>query len=278
MRGQHVTLARNSSEGGDFRYNSCYEPNRDALLSFLDRNCFKPLIAIWMLLVVVDGAFFFFVMVGAHNITPEEKAKEALNWSIQGLNWLFSISAIYTMPWRWANLVHLTCTSRSNKVGLDFYGNPTTQVWFHIPFCHRWIILLLLLSNCVAQYINQIIRLIYFDHLAAEAWPGVLLVNLFFALSFLAGIGAGMYQGWAEKKVRKTVLHVSFDPDPMGEAFAAVTRIVSSRRIPEAEKDDTGTTHIHQADRPSYSSNGQQAQQNSVSNPSSTPNDFTISM
>lgn len=194
---------------------TCYERIRDRILKNQEKFCWKPLILLWMVLVVVDGAFFFFVMVGAHNITPEETAKQALNWGIQGLNLLFTTSAIFTMPWRWANAVHLTgCSGRVNTVGHDLYGASTTDIWFHIPLGHRAGIVLFMLLNCIAQYINQIFRIIYFDHVKADGWPGVLLVNLFFGLSFLCGIIAGIYQGQMEGRLRKARPR-AFGPTPV---------------------------------------------------------------
>ena len=44
----------------------------------------------------------------------------------------FSCTNFLAIPWRIAILHHAFCSNRHSDVGLDFYGRPTTAVWFQI--------------------------------------------------------------------------------------------------------------------------------------------------
>ena len=133
---------------------------RDNVLRMLTLNTriLNTLQLIWAVLVVGVGAFFFFMMVGWHNITPESKANWWSNMSIQVLNWLFTYAAIISLPWRLANAQHLWCrckTGRSNAKGLDFYGRESDGVWFHVSWGRRSVVIALALMNALCQYANQ---------------------------------------------------------------------------------------------------------------------------
>lgn len=189
---------------------STSERARDVLFSILDHPFFFAFGIFVLILVIVDGAFFFFLMVGWHGMcTPRSKCDPRnwwLNWSIQVLCGLFTYTSVVSMPWRVSNFLHATgmsCPFRSNDAGRDLSGLPTDDIWFHIPAKQRTNISLVLMFNCIFQYANQVTRFIYTDFDSTEAIPGQIWTLLFFILSMVfAGVGAYM-TAKAEDKLRK---------------------------------------------------------------------------
>ena len=189
---------------------SCLEGFRDRILAILSSKTFNTIGILWIILVVITGAFFFFTMLGVFNslIKPEGRKNFWYNASIQALNWLFTYSHIITLPWRLSNLAHLSCSKRSSAPGFDFYGNPTQVIWFHLKRWQRRVLLLLLFTAGNTQFANQYMRIKFWSFDSAEACPsfkecGVFWVNIFFGLSFLCGCGAGIYQTRLEAGLRK---------------------------------------------------------------------------
>ena len=87
------------------------ERSRDALLRLLDGTIFQYLGLMVLFLVVVDGAFFFFLLIGAQRMCrPRTDCDPRNGWyniSIQILNILFTYMATVSMPWRCTNAIHL---------------------------------------------------------------------------------------------------------------------------------------------------------------------------
>ena len=90
------------------------------------------------------GLLYFCCLVGWHafefelledNVTlgRSPDADDLGNVSIQILTALFSYITLFTIPWRFANAIHLSCSHRDCDAGCDFYGRPTRGIWFHIP-------------------------------------------------------------------------------------------------------------------------------------------------
>ena len=163
-----------------------------------------------LVLVVIDGAFFFFLMVGWHGMcTPVMNCWPRnwwLNWSIQVLCGLFTYTAIVSMPWRVSNFLHasgMSCPFRSNEPGHDLKGLPTDDIWFHIPAKKRTNISLVLMFNCIFQYLNQVTRFMYSDFDTTEAMPGKLMTLLFFILSMVFALIGAVMTAKAEDKLRK---------------------------------------------------------------------------
>ncbi|GAX10588.1 hypothetical protein FisN_14Lh086 [Fistulifera solaris] len=182
------------------------EQFRDALLRHLDHPFFQILGIVVIFLVIIDGAFFFFLLVGWHGMCQPRMDCEPRNWwynaSIQILNVLFTYMALVSMPWRSTHFLHITkasCPYRRNAVGHDLYGIPVTNdAWFHIPLPKRLGIILLLLLNCVTQFANQITRIVYHSFEQQNTVPGNIWTNVFFAASFVA---AGMAGAWLAYEV-----------------------------------------------------------------------------
>ena len=155
---------------------------------------------LYILAVVVDGAFFAFMLVGLSSMN-EEDSEEWLNWSIQILCALFSYPVIVEIPWRFTNVVNLF--AGSPDVGVDFNGAKTDKIWFHLPVANRRVLTVCLVLNAVFQWVNQWSRIAYPSYSSSNSMPGAVLTNVFFAASFVFGIGGGIAQGVMEGKLRK---------------------------------------------------------------------------
>jgi Protein of unknown function (DUF2985) len=171
---------------------------RDSLLQLLDHPCFQVIGIVVLVLIIADGALFFFLLIGGHRLCrPRLDCQPRNDWynaSIQILNILFTYTGIVSLPWRLSNLMHLTisCPRRSNDLGCNFYGiSNATNIWFHIPKRQRLCITILLVLNALFQFLNQGTRIYYPNYEAQDQYPGNLWTSVFFGLSFLcAGIAA----------------------------------------------------------------------------------------
>jgi hypothetical protein len=179
---------------------TCSERFRDNLFGFLDGPCMFKVNIANILIIIVNGAFFFFLMVGWQDMCSPRKGQGAacqprnwwLNWSIQLLNVNFTFGALVAFPWRIANSWHLwgvACPGRANDDGFDLYGHETEEIWFHIPRSHRRWINAIFMSNAISQFINQATRIVYHTFKTSNEMPGVVLTNLWF-------IGAFVFAGW----------------------------------------------------------------------------------
>ena len=232
------------------------------LAVYASTKVFVGLTLVWGLAVVVFGALYFFLIVGWHsfpvlvcddsyNVTaladalggigggawppfppsppPDPncgKSPEAnyyANISIQILTAQFSYILALTLPWRLANAHHLWCSHRASSAGLDFYGRPTSGIWFHIKPRQRKVVVLLLNLNAAMQYATQATRFVWSSYDASQTMPGVLWINLTFVLSILCGIGSGIAQGKFEEGVRKNNPG-RFPPTPLEFARAVWKR------------------------------------------------------
>ena len=164
-----------------------------------------------MILIVIDGAFFFFLIIGAQNMCRPRTNCNPRNWwynfSIQFLNVLFTYLATISLPWRLSNAAHLIHVSgrydRSSDAGLDLYGRPTEKIWFHISQSRRRLIVVFLILNSLTQYANQASRIIFYSFELQNVFPGVLWTNLFFALSMMCAAVGGFLQLHAEMLLRR---------------------------------------------------------------------------
>lgn len=190
---------------------STMERSRDVILRTLDRPMFQYIGLVVMLGVVIDGAIFFFLLIGLHTlchpVTDCEPRNTMYNISIQILNGFFTYMAILSLPWRLSNFLHLSRTvrnrlycccgcrsgypQRSNEIGHNLYGLPDTDIWFHIPVQRRCHITTLLLCNCLFQFINHGTRIVHSTYEEQDAYPGNVWTNVFFVSAFAcAGTGA----------------------------------------------------------------------------------------
>jgi hypothetical protein len=119
-----------------------------------------PLLIIWILLVVIFGAALFFLALGC-GPDEYEKHEEYLNFSIQGLNVLFTYAAIANESIRLWALIRLLRVFE--RVGVTHEGNVSEDIFDHVPWIHRFnfIVILTVNLNCIFQYINQGFRIQY---------------------------------------------------------------------------------------------------------------------
>lgn len=185
---------------------------RDDILRWLDGVFFQILGVLVLFLVIADGAFFFFLLLGWQAMcdTPDRQNCEPRNWwynfSVQFLTVLFTYMVTVSMPWRCANFIHTvgwSCPHRPNHVGLDLYGQPSNDIWFHLPLTRRAGIEVILLLNCLTQYLNQVTRAIFHDFYSQDTGSGVIWVNVFFASSFLCAFVGFVWQVIEERKLRR---------------------------------------------------------------------------
>lgn len=176
---------------------SKFERYRDAILRALDLPIFQSIGIAVLLGVIIDGALFFFLLVGWHTLcTPRtdcEPRNRIYNISIQILNGFFTYMAIVTLPWRVSNFLHLTqwsCPPRSNAIGCNLYGQLDSDLWFHISVRRRLYITVILLLNCFFQFVNHATRIVHSTYEEQDVAPGNIWTNVFFVAAFVcAGIG-----------------------------------------------------------------------------------------
>jgi len=230
------------------------EKSRDALLKLLDSTFFRYLGILVLILVIIDGAFFFFLLVGWQAMCNDPTRTDCdprdwwYNWSIQVLNVLFTYMAVVSMPWRCINAIHLSggaCPRRSFEIGHDLYGRPTELIWFHIPRLHKALITAQLLGNCIAQFINQGTRIYYPDFDSQNKAPGSIWTNVFFGLSFFlafTGVCCILHQ---EGKLRKE-FPGRFGPGPVDTVKVLIDEYKKRNTTAEgvANKDENSSTDI----------------------------------
>ena len=183
------------------------EKMRDWWLRFLGGKVHFWIGVVVMIFIIADGAFFFFLLVGAHGLCRPRTDCDPRNWwynfSIQFLNVLFTYLATITLPWRISNAVHLFGKRRSSKPGLDLYGQPTEEIWYHCRRAKRKVVVVLLLLNSGTQWANQASRIVFYSYELQDSFPGSLWTNIFFVSSMLCAGIAGFAQLHEEMKVRR---------------------------------------------------------------------------
>ena len=189
---------------------TCTERGREVLFTILDHPIFLVVGIFLLFVVVVAGLFYFFLLMGWHGLCSPVKDCEPRNWwasaSIHLLCGIFTYISIVSMPWRVSNFLHssrLSCPFRSNDTGRDLKGLPSDDIWFHIPAKKRTHITLVLLFNCIFQFVQQAMRFVYSSWKASNAMPGSLAINLPFIASIVLGALGAVMTGMAENKLRK---------------------------------------------------------------------------
>ncbi|GMH64226.1 hypothetical protein TL16_g03918 [Triparma laevis f. inornata] len=113
-----------------------YESIRDKTNTLLyESTLFQILAIIYIILVIGDGAFFFFMMVGWHYPYPESISRWWLNLSIQILCGAFSYPAVINLPWLVGMVVHTR--GERGGVGLNFYGDKSVDVFLNLELRKR---------------------------------------------------------------------------------------------------------------------------------------------
>jgi hypothetical protein len=163
------------------------------LVQLFNQPIFQTLVVVWLLLVIVDGAFFFLLLVGWLDLGSTDLNNKWLNLSIQALNVLFTYISIFNLPAR-AQRFRELCDEECER------QRDMEDIFNHLTWRQRVAIIVLLLLNCITQFINQGFRCIYytFELSAEHVWQ----CNTFFALSFGTAIFAAIWEGLEERKLR----------------------------------------------------------------------------
>lgn len=162
------------------------------------------------------------------------------NWSIQFLNVLFTYLATISLPWRISNAAHLLGTKRQSTPGLDLYGQPTEEIWYHIRQCRRVWIVLFLIANTLTQYANQATRIVYYSYELQDTPPGNIWTNVFFVSSMLFAAIGGFCQLYEETRLRND--HPKRFPPGLVQVARRYIRVVFCRkkRMSDISSDDGG--------------------------------------
>lgn len=200
-----------------------HEQHRDGLLRLLDSPVFQVLGLIILFSVILFGAIFFFFLMGWQTVCRPRTDCEPRNWiynmSIQALNGCFTYMSGVAMTWRCTNFLHSTgsaCPRRSNEVGHDLYGLPTTDIWFWVPRRRRCVVLFFLILNALTQFANQATRIVYWNYELQDVSPGNIWTNVFFIASFLFAAIGGILLVYYQSLVRKEHPSEFFLPGPLG--------------------------------------------------------------
>ena len=209
------------------------EACRDSLLRFLDTPLVQGIGILAIVLVIIDGAFFFFLLVGWQGMcdTPSrmdcDPRNKWYNLSIQGLNILFTYTNTVSMPWRCTQLLHISgssCPPRENAVGHGLYGfADEPDIWYWIPLRKRLYITIILLNNCLMQYINQVTRIVYYDYESQNEFPGNIWTNVFFVASFACGGVGAAWMLYEMGKIRDA-MPGKFGPGPIDSLKDALSK------------------------------------------------------
>jgi len=167
---------------------------------------FYFVILLWMFLVVINILLYGLLLVNIWRLQDQETQEVYKNIFIQIITGLFTFTALANLPVRIKRYRDLY-----NVGGRDsFMRKPTCQyrdesalIFDHLEWRTRYIIIQGLLWNCIFQLINQGTRCIYYSAVSAADFPGVIWVNVFFALSILMALVAALTQAMAENRFRQ---------------------------------------------------------------------------
>jgi hypothetical protein len=89
------------------------------------------------------------------------------------------------------------------KDGIDFYGRPSSAIWFWIPRRRRKVITTMMLIALIVQIPDCICHVIYWSYLAIQVWPGALITNIWLGIQVSCQIAGSVLQGREEARLRK---------------------------------------------------------------------------
>lgn len=159
---------------------------------------------IWILAVVVVGAFWVLLLLDWVRLTTEDLQHSWENTSAQTLCALFTAINLYALPFRLARLVGLFGFKYAliGRVGYDHRSLPAKEPFYLIPYWDRTIIVGLWLASAFTQFANQATRIVYATYMESMEMPGVVWTNVFFGASLLTCVAAGVKEGLWEVKIR----------------------------------------------------------------------------
>jgi len=167
---------------------------------------FYFVILVWIFLVVLNILFYGLLLVNIWRLEDQETQEVYKNIFIQIITGLFTFTALANLPVRikrYRDLYTVGGRDSFTRKPTCRYRDESALIFDHLKWRTRYIIIQGLLWNCIFQLINQGTRCIYYSAVSAADLPGVIWVNVFFALSILMALVAALTQAIAENRFRQ---------------------------------------------------------------------------
>jgi len=170
-------------------------------------NFFYFVILLWIFLVVVNIIIYGMLLVEMVKLKDSKTQEVFKNIFIQIITGLFTFTAVANLPVRIKRFRDLFIVGgmRNSLVRRPTcsYKDESAFIFDHLRWSTRHVIIQGLLWNCIFQLINQGTRCVYYSAVSAAEVPGVIWVNVFFALSIIMALVAALTQAVAENKFRQ---------------------------------------------------------------------------
>lgn len=125
---------------------------------------------------------------------------------------MYSYINFVPIPWRLAILHHAFCSRRPSHPGVDFYGRPTTALWFRLSSrTRRWISLLLNLAWS-AHFAALSAHIVYDTYSLGASRNGLVAQSIPAYTSTLSLLGALALQRTAERRVVRAARRAAAQP------------------------------------------------------------------
>jgi len=156
---------------------------------------------------VVNIILYGLLLLGIVILKDRETQEVYKNIFMQIICGLFTFTALANLPVRLQRFHYLYIEGRRKgsvvRRPTAVLGIESIYIFDHLHWCTRQWIIQGLLWNCIFQLINQGMRCVYYDWRSASEYPGVVLVNVFFPLSFLMAFMAALLQAIAEDRFKQ---------------------------------------------------------------------------
>lgn len=186
------------------KFCNCFVSCGEGFTDVMEWNCWTYTLVVWIILVVVDGAIFFMLLVRMIVLDTEEAQQTWLNNTIQLLCALFTYTALINLPPRIRRLVRLYGDRCENVGKREIRGSSVSKnIFEYISWNRRHLIIQNLVWNCLFQILNQAMRIEYWSVELSTTWPGTLWVNIFFGASMLCALVAALLETLSARTLRK---------------------------------------------------------------------------
>jgi len=174
---------------------------------FYNSTFFYFVIILWIVLVALNILMYGLLLVEIVTLKDEETQEVYKNIFIQIITGLFTFTALANLPVRIQRFRQMFIVGgRRNSLvrrPTCAYRDESALIFDHLSWNTRLVIVQGLLWNCIFQLINQVTRCVYYSAVSASETPGVIWVNVFFALSILMALLAALVQAVAENRFRQ---------------------------------------------------------------------------
>jgi len=167
---------------------------------------FYFVILLWIFLVVLNIFLYGLLLVGIWQLEDKEAENVYMNIFMQIICGLFTFTALANLPVRikrYKDLYKIGGRDSFMRKPAGRYRDESALIFDHLKWRTRYIIIQGLLWNCIFQLLNQGTRCVYYSAVSAAEFPGVIWVNVFFALSILSALVAALTQAIAENRFRQ---------------------------------------------------------------------------